>query len=623
MSERGPRRSARRPRVLSPPLALTSALLLACGSANPLDGLTTDALCAPASAPPASLGLSPAPARFALRAGAPLALGGVRKSGTPLAGAWSDFLDEVGATESASAPLTVRFEDAAVLREARTRCGLPAVTDPDAYLLLVRPEAKEVLVAGSPTGQARALATLRQLALAGPLVAATVFDAPKLARRIFLEGFYGEPYTWEARRVMARLSAAHKLNTYYLAPKFDFYSTLFWRMPYSAEFLDGLRAFIPFARDRGLDIYFSLGPGGDISYGSAGDRATFFQKLDALYDAGVRFFVLAFDDVMMTLSDADKLQYPSYAAGQLDFLRAALAYLRQKPERPVLSFVPTTYSNLMMREAPEYTRALKDLDPSIAIGWTGEDIVPVTITAADVDFAVRAFGRPPVLGDNYPVRDSAPDSGALRMLPIDGRETAVFDGLAAYGGNAMVLPRASMVPMASLAELAWNPADYAPARATLAGARSSLGRAAPSAAVEAVRFFADHTEGLRIDAQTSGGALRARLDAWRSNAATGTEPLRAHLGSMAGIETALLGAEAAFLAEISPWTRKMRLWGALGLHLLDARGLYPRGGAPAEAVTTLRAELAAAQTQRADLADAAVTGFATEVITALLADSTP
>src|SRR5439155_24361439 len=108
--------------------------------------------------------------------------------------------------------------------------------------------------AGEPRGQARALATLTQLASDGAAPKVTVLDAPTLSRRFVLEGFYGLQWSWDSRRAVVRLAAAQKLGTYVFAPKSDVYSHFAWNVPYPAPERLQMRNLVTYADDRGVEL---------------------------------------------------------------------------------------------------------------------------------------------------------------------------------------------------------------------------------------------------------------------------------------------------------------------------------------------------------------------------------
>ncbi len=598
---------------MSPRLLLGGCVFVAVAcspaSPDPWQGFSEAQLCGTAQA---SLDLSPPPLDVRT-SGNPLALPkSVRASGAHLSGAWSDFLDDTklpeepkadGSSASAGGSFVVRFLDAAALTEAEGRCHRPLPKSDDAYALVVGDGG--ISLAGSPRGQARALSTLTELVQTGHLARANIFDAPKVQTRTVMEGFYGLPWNQDGRLAAIRRAAALRFNSYARAPKGDYLSTFLWFQPYSDAEVADAAALAAYAKARGIDFCWELLPGGNVTYSGEGDRAKLEAKYDVLYGAGVRCFILAFDDTTKTLSSADQATGEPQPVLQAAFIRAVAAHLAAEPEPVSLAVVPNDYSTQMMQQDPSYIAELAKLPASISLGWTGSEVVSATITAADVTVATGLLGRAPSLVDNYPVSDNGTQTGALKMLPIDGRDPALFSGLQAYGGNAMVLPRASFVALASLAELAWNPAAYDPQRALERGVE-----VAAHGPNEALALLAAQTEGLDVGPNASAPALRAAIASYQAEAPGGREALVALLTKLRDLDLGLATADPALAAELAPWTAKARLWSQLCLDLVAAGDQYPPHAAPAEVVTGFQTRLDAAEKNQAVFADAAFDAFA-------------
>jgi hypothetical protein len=89
--------------------------------------------------------------------------------------------------------------------------------------------------------------------------------------------------------------------------------------------------------------------------------------------------------------------------------------------------------------------------PDVPIAWTGESVVNDEITVADAERRAGALGgRPPLLWDNAPVNDAIMED-RLFLGPLRGREPGLVTACAGWLANPMVQPRASMLPLASVA----------------------------------------------------------------------------------------------------------------------------------------------------------------------------
>lgn len=113
--------------------------------------------------------------------------------------------------------------------------------------------------------------------------------------------------------------------------------------------------------------------------------------------------------------------------------------------------MPTEYAGT---QPSVYLDALVDGVPDeVPIGWTGRRVVCDQITMAEAAARAQVLGgRAPFIWDNYPVNDGLM-ADRLFLGPLRGREAGLVDACSGYVANPMVQPRASMLPLASMA--AW------------------------------------------------------------------------------------------------------------------------------------------------------------------------
>ncbi len=613
-----------RARVL---LAAATLACLAC-SPSPTDawaGFSNAALC---GAEDADLHLSPQPV-VVRTSGSPVALPAhVTRRGTPLSGTWSDFLADTrlsedtkpaggsGASASASG-FTIRFLGTSAFSEAKSRCKAAVPQSDDAYALVISDGMASI--AGTETGQARALSTLTELlehATGGELPRASIIDAPVVQQRTVMEGFYGWQWDLESRLAAVRRAAALRMNVYTHAPKADYLSTFLWAQPYTDD--DGelaqARTIAAYAKARGVEFCWELEPGGHVTYSDPAQLGLLDAKYDSLYAAGVRCFVLAFDDTDETLDSADQATGRAYGVLQADFIRKVATHLASLPEPASLAVVPNAYSTAMMQQDTATVAQLKTLPPSIELGWTGAEVVSPAVSPADVSLATELLGRPPALVDNYPVAGAGNAVGPLEMLPITGRDPAIFSKLSAYGGNAMVNARASFVALASIAELAWNPAKYDPERAFERGVEVAAG--GPN---DAFAFFAAQAEGIGFSStgqSASAPELRADIAAYEADPHAGETVLVAFLTKLRGIDAGLASADPALVKEVAPWTEKAKAWSQLALDLVAAADQDPHGASAAD-LAAFQSRLTALEQNQVMYADSAFDGFAKRMIAQL------
>jgi hyaluronoglucosaminidase len=264
-----------------------------------------------------------------------------------------------------------------------------------------------------------------------------------------IEGFYGPPWTQDARRSMIAFLAERGMNAYVYAPKSDEKHRERWREPYSADETAAFAELADASAAVGTRFGFAISPGLDIDYGSARDRALLVDKLAPLLDAGVDWFVLALDDIPTGPG------LGSAQAGLVGWLDGALGG-RARGLR--LSVVPTEY--IGTHPGPYLTELVAGCPPTVDLCWTGPTVCSPTITVADAQAWHDALGgRPLLLWDNFPVNDSVMEH-ELHLGPYRGRARDLADVVDGVLCNPMIQPRASLVPLATAADFLGDPATY-------------------------------------------------------------------------------------------------------------------------------------------------------------------
>lgn len=174
----------------------------------------------------------------------------------------------------------------------------------EGYVLKVDAASDTVVIEGKDgDGTFYGVQTLRQLDMADEgmsLAEADVSDAPTMATRGTIEGFYGNPWTHADRLSQIEFYGDYKMNTYIYAPKDDPYHREQWREPYPDSEMDRMQELIDTAKENKVDFVFALSPGIDIQFGGDAGEADYqalVDKCQSLYDMGVRSFAIFFDDI--------------------------------------------------------------------------------------------------------------------------------------------------------------------------------------------------------------------------------------------------------------------------------------------------------------------------------------
>jgi len=252
-----------------------------------------------------------------------------------------------------------------------------------------------------------------------------------------IEGFYGRPWSWDERADLMRFCHERGMTHYVYAPKDDPLHRADWRTHYDGGALDGFGRLVG---EGTLTVGFGISPGLSIDYDSHDDRNALAAKVDQVVGAGVGLVVLALDDIPFGGGDQGRQH-----AGLTTWLREHLG------DRAELVLVPTEYVGTA---STPYLDALAEGVPGdVPIAWTGDAVVNNTVTAAQALVRAASVGdRPPLLWDNYPVNDGLM-SDRLHLGPLWGREPKLAERCSGYLANPMVQPKASKLPLASIA--AW------------------------------------------------------------------------------------------------------------------------------------------------------------------------
>ncbi|TDE48618.1 beta-N-acetylhexosaminidase [Nonomuraea mesophila] len=492
------------------------------------------------------------------------------------------------ALEPADAPAGRPGTGEPVTVEVRVDAGteLP----PEGYTLSAARD-RVLIVGADPAGAFYGAQTL--LALAGSpsscpehrvcVPEAEIRDWPDLPLRGTIEGFYGTPWTHADRMEHLRFSGRHKLNAYVYAPKDDPFHRERWREPYPEEELARLAELVAEAAARHVRFVFALSPGLSMVYSDAGERAALRAKAEQVWEAGVREFALLFDDIPPELRhEPDRREFgteegasaSAHAAVCRDFAAEFLA--ARGADRP-LTMVPTDYAGT---GATAYRdRLAAELPPDVLVWWTGPDIVVGEISARDMTAAAASYGHRIALWDNFPVNDF--DFDRVFLGPLTGRATEL-DGVPLEGvtANPMVEAAASRIALTTVADYAWHPAAYDPARSHERAVRLLPGATELLPLVEACSSWPPGADQSPVLTSLCAAALKGEP----------SERLRAELTRLAGLPVDVPGPIA---AELSRWVAAAKDMAAAGLAALDLLGAAPdarSAQAPAVARALARAE---------------------------------
>ena len=311
-------------------------------------------------------------------------------------------------------------------------------------------ENKIVLAGNDERGTFYAVQTLAQLLDKGVLPFVEITDYPVVRFRGVVEGFYGTPWSHEARMSQLEFYGRHKMNTYIYGPKDDpYHRTPHWREPYPEEEARQIAELARQAKENAVDFVWAIHPGQDIKWNDA-DRDLLLAKFEKMYRLGVRSFAVFFDDISGEGTNPEK------QAALLNYIDER--FIQAKGDVTPLIMCPTIYNKAWNGQLPDYLPTLGErLNPSIQIMWTGNSVIS-DITLEGVEWVNPLIKRKAYIWWNYPVTDYIRDR--LLMGRVYGLEKEAGSQISGFTSNPMEHPEASKIAIASIADFAWNPQAF-------------------------------------------------------------------------------------------------------------------------------------------------------------------
>jgi hypothetical protein len=243
-----------------------------------------------------------------------------------------------------------------------------------------------------------------------------------------IEGFYGPPWSHDARLDFIDFLADHGGNTYVWAAKLEPRHREKW----AEAFTDSeLHQFSELAqRQQQVQVLIGITPGSEATTKQLAD------KLRPAVERGCHGIVLSFDDLPV-LNAATKHR---------DLANELIEELKTQ-----VWLVPTHYAGTT--SSPYLEKLFEGLHKDVLVMWTGVHVVNDSITARDAQLRTAAcHNRKPLLWDNTPVNDAIM-SESLHLGPYASREITMRDEISGMLLNPMEFALASRPTIASA--LAW------------------------------------------------------------------------------------------------------------------------------------------------------------------------
>lgn len=417
----------------------------------------------------------------------------------------------------------------------------------EGYLLSVEPG--RVVIAGRDgAGTYYGVQTFLKLWQQQNVMQCRIEDWPSVDCRGVIEGFYGNPWSHKDRLRQFEFYGCNKLNIYVYGPKDDPYHRAHWRDPYPQDEAERLKELVQEAHRNKVQFVWAVHPGGDIQW-NLKDSMAVCQKLEWMYELGVRTFAVFFDDIWGEGSKADK------QAGLLNYVTDN--FVRKHSDVQPLIMCPTQYNKAW--SGGDYLSTLGTrMYPEVRVMWTGNSVVDM-IERDDMEWINKQLGRKAFIWLNYPVNDYC--QSRMLMGKTYGNGLDINEMVSGFCSNPMEYAEASKVSLYSIADYTWNMPQYDAVRSW----QQAITELMPTAS-EPFRWFCENN----IDLGKTGHGLRREGESPRfpqAGKAAWTE-YESFFQKLAG-EAALLLADSVnspeMLSEIKPWAESMRLQGLRGL----------------------------------------------------------
>ncbi len=409
--------------------------------------------------------------------------------------------------------------------------------------------ADQVVIAGRDnSGTFYGVQSFIQVMSAPKVMQCEISDYPSVTERGVIEGFYGNPWSHADRLRQFDFYGKNKLNIYVYGPKDDPYHRSHWRQPYPEKEAAQLKELVDAAHKNKVKFVWAIHPACDIKWGME-DYNNIVNKLNLMYEIGVRTFAVFFDDVSGEGARADmQTDVMNYLTDE---------FVRKHSDVEPLIMCPSQYNKNW--SGGDYLSTLSEMYPEIRVMWTGNSVVDM-IGENDMQWINDQIKRKAFIWLNYPVNDYC--QSRLLMGKTYGNDLNINDMVSGFCSNPMEYAEASKVSLYSIADYAWNMPSY--------NSETSWERALKElmpTSHEAFRIFCENN----VDLGVTYHGLRRDGESPKFDSKS-FETLSDSFAELVWAADNLLADEVnspEMLAEIRPWVESMRLLGVRGQMYLN------------------------------------------------------
>ncbi len=407
-------------------------------------------------------------------------------------------------------------------------------------------------------------ADVAAVAKLGRLPVGEIADWPDLPSRGVVEGYYGIPWSTEARKSLFAFFGRNKMNTYIYAPKDDpYHHGRGCYEPYPEGKAQEIRELVECARKNHVRFVWAIHPANTVRWAEQGGKVQLeglCRKLEAMYALGVRDFGILVDDSQGEIARTSR---------QVELVNYLVEHFIRKHDDVSKTVVvcPTGY-NRSWANVDALHELGEKLVPEARIMWTGDTVVH-DITLSGQRWVNEHVGRPTYVWWNWPCNDFRQGRLSMGRAYGMGTEEEMKRQMSGFVSNPMQEAEASKVGLFGVACYAWNITRYD----SLGSWEAGIARLYPKHR-EAMQVFCDHNsfllpnnhgyereESVRI-APVAQQFMKS-LEQEKPDAAAAEQLTREYRRMQEAGRVLQLG-EPALNADIGPWLKCFELTGKAG-----------------------------------------------------------
>ena len=292
---------------------------------------------------------------------------------------------------------------------------------------------------------------IRSMLQLGDITIGTVVDWPDMRYRGTVEGYYGIPWSFEARQNQFRFYGRNKMNLYIYAPKDDpYHHGEGCYLPYPEGKAYELAALVRCARENRVRFVWAIHPANTVNWAENEGKTqmdALCAKLELMYKIGIRDFGVLVDDSFGEIGRPER---------QVQLCNFILEnFIRKHPDvNQELIMCPTGYNKSWTNEK-FLTTLGEGLHKDIHVMWTGDTVVH-DITLKGQQWVNPLVKRPTFIWWNWPCNDFKPSRLSMgRTYGLD-QDPDMKNQMSGFVANPMERAEASKVGLFGVANYTWN-----------------------------------------------------------------------------------------------------------------------------------------------------------------------